>query len=32
VLHTLIDVIAAAGDDEDDIAKALADLPPEEAG
>ena len=32
VLHTLIDVIAAAGDDEDDIATALAELPPEEAG
>jgi hypothetical protein len=32
VLHTLIDVIAAAGRDEDDIATALAELPPEEAG
>jgi hypothetical protein len=32
VLHTLIDVIAAAGDNEDDIATALAELPPEEAG
>ncbi len=32
VLHTLIDVIAAAGDDGDDIASALAELPPEGAG
>ncbi len=32
VLHTLIDVIAAAGDDGDDIATALAELPPEGAG
>ena len=32
VLHTLIDVIAAAGDHEDDIAAALAELPPEEPG
>jgi len=32
VLHTLIDVIAAAGGNEDDIATALAELPPEEAG
>jgi hypothetical protein len=32
VLHTLIDVITAAGDNEDDIATALAELPPEEPG
>jgi hypothetical protein len=32
VLHVLINVIGAAGDDEDDIAEALADLPPEEPG
>ena len=32
VLHTLIEVIAAAGPGEDDIATALAELPPEEAG
>jgi hypothetical protein len=30
VLHALISAIRAAGDDEDDIAAALADLPPEE--
>jgi hypothetical protein len=32
VLHVLINVIRAAGDSEDDIAEALADLPPEEPG
>jgi hypothetical protein len=32
VLHTLMDVIAAAGNRENDIAAALAGLPPEEAG
>ena len=32
VLHVLINVIRAAGDDEDAIAEALADLPPEEPG
>ncbi len=32
VLHTLIDVITAAGDNENDIATALAELPPEEPG
>jgi hypothetical protein len=32
VLHVLINVIRAAGDNEDDIAEALADLPPEEPG
>jgi hypothetical protein len=32
VQHTLIDVIAAAGPDENEIATALAELPPEEAG
>jgi hypothetical protein len=32
VLHTLMDVISAVGHDEDEIAAALADLPPEAAG
>jgi hypothetical protein len=32
VLHTLMDVIAAAGNRENDIATALAGLPPEDAG
>lgn len=32
VLHTLMDVIDAAGNRENDIAAALAELPPEEAG
>jgi hypothetical protein len=32
VQHTLMDVIAAAGDNENDIATALAELPPEETG
>ncbi len=32
VLHVLINVIRTAGDDEDAIAEALADLPPEEPG
>jgi hypothetical protein len=32
VLHTLMDVISACGQDEDEIAAVLADLPPEEAG
>ncbi len=32
VQHTLIDVIAAAGNNENDIATALAELPPEETG
>jgi hypothetical protein len=32
VLHTLIDVVASAGPSEDDIAAALAELPPEEPG
>jgi hypothetical protein len=32
VLHTLIDVVASAGTDEDDIASALAGLPPVEPG
>src|SRR5690348_7686902 len=32
VLHTLIDVVASAGPGEDEIAAALAELPPEEAG
>ena len=30
VLHALIGAIRAAGDDEDEVAAALADLPPEE--
>ena len=32
VLHTLIDVVASAGPGEEEIAAALAELPPEEAG
>jgi hypothetical protein len=32
VQHTLMDVIAAAGHNENDIATALAELPPEETG
>jgi hypothetical protein len=32
VLHTLIDVVASAGPSEEEIATALAELPPEEAG
>ena len=32
VLHTLLNAIREAGDDENDIAAALADLPPEEPG
>jgi hypothetical protein len=32
VLHVLINVIGSSGDDEDAIAEALADLPPEEPG
>jgi hypothetical protein len=32
VLHTLVNAIREAGDDENDIAAALADLPPEEPG
>jgi hypothetical protein len=30
VLHALMSAIRAAGEDEDEIAAALADLPPEE--
>ena len=30
--HTLMDVITAAGDNENNIATALAELPPEETG
>jgi hypothetical protein len=32
VLHTLIDVVASAGPSEEEIATALAELPPEEPG
>jgi hypothetical protein len=32
VLHTLIDVVASAGPSEEEIATALAELPPEGAG
>jgi hypothetical protein len=32
VLHTLIDVVASAGPSEEEIATALAELPPEDAG
>jgi hypothetical protein len=32
VQHTLMDVMAAAGPDENEIATALAELPPEETG